>query len=244
MLVLGCGYHYPEVILFFNALRYAVGLDVKNTFYKNGIVKTFRTKKKERNAFTAFLGTAVTRYIYQRYYQHLEKISGIKIDHKQYNLLSYDGSRMPFKNMAFDVVLSNAVLEYAGNLEQLVQEIYRVTKKEGISYHLWHNFYSFSGSHASKFICRRYPWGHLRAKYETHGLNRFTPTDIQNIFSKHFDIIALYQIDKNHWKKGYDSAFQFEEESLLTESIKKELIDFPIEMLLTRSYLIICRKRV
>lgn len=158
-------------------------------------------------------------------------------------LISYDGYNMPFKNENFNIVLSNAVLEHVKNIEKLFQEVHRVTKKQGISYHLWHNYYSFSGGHVPELLCKKYPWGHLLHKYETHGLNKKTPNEILNSFSKYFQKIALYQIDKNHKKKGISKNFQFEAKELLSKNIKNKLSDFSVELLLTRSYLIIGKKK-
>lgn len=245
ILVLGCGYHYPEVILFSNTAQAVVGLDAIGAFYRDSMIKTFRdAKNREGNIANALLKKAVLErcgsYIY---YRCLEKISGVPINHQKYMLLTYDGYQMPFRDETFDVVLSNAVVEHVKNLERVFEEVHRVTKKEGISYHVWHNYFSFSGGHVLEPLCLKYPWGHLRGRYKVHGLNKLTPSEIQICFSMYFDVIALFQLDKNNHKKGIDNDFRFEAEELLSESIRNELQSFPLELLLTRAYLIIGKKK-
>lgn len=243
ILVLGCGYNYPDVILLSNISENVIGIDIIGAFYRDGYIQTFRDIRNREGTLKALIKTTIMTYRSYRYYHSLEHISGLPIEHQRYKVVSYDGAQMPFEDQTFDVVLSNAVLEHVKSIESLFQEVYRVTKKQGISYHLWHNYYSFSGGHVPKSLCFKHPWGHLRGKYKTHGLNKLTPSQIQKCFSKFFDIIALYQVDGNHWKKGIDNDFRFEREDLLTSDIRNELQAFPAELLLTRAYLIIGESR-
>jgi ubiquinone/menaquinone biosynthesis C-methylase UbiE len=195
------------------------------------------------NPFSLLLKVIYHKYFYSRYYHHLENISGVHIRHKEYMLQSYEGYKIPFENETFDIVISNAALEHIDNLDRVLQEVNRVTKKQGVSYHLWHNYYAFSGGHAPESLCLRYPWGHLRGRYETYGLNKLTPAEIHNYFSKYFDILALHQTDINHRKRTNDSNFVFEREDLLSQNIRTELQAFSEDVLLTRGYLIIGRKK-
>jgi SAM-dependent methyltransferase len=244
ILVFGCGYTYPDVVLFSSAAHCVAGVDIKDVFYRDGMKKLFRSiYERNGSVVFAFLKAALRRYRDKKYVHSLEKISGVRIDHQRYNVLSYDGHHLPFKEQTFDVVISNAVLEYVEDLEPIFKELHRITKEHGISYHLWLNFYSFYGGHVSKHVSQKDPWGHLRNKYKTRDLNKFTPSVMQNYFSKYFDVLALYHLDKNHNKRGIDTAFRFEREELLSESIKDELRSFPRDLLLTRTFLIIGRKK-
>jgi ubiquinone/menaquinone biosynthesis C-methylase UbiE len=151
---------------------------------------------------------------------------------------------MPFEDESFDVVLSNAVLNEVANVDGLFEEIFRVTKGHGVSYHLWHNFYSFSGSYMPESVSLRYPWGHLRGKYRPRAaLNKITPTEMRDLFSNYFELIGLYQVGEDHSKNDVGSSFRYERQDLLSESIRNELRAYPTELLLTRSYLIVGRKR-
>ena len=66
-------------------------------------------------------------------------------------IIIYDGKKLPFKNNSFDLVVCNEVYEHAPNTNQLLKEIKRVMKSDGIlnitapnklwpiegHYHLW-----------------------------------------------------------------------------------------------------------
>jgi len=64
---------------------------------------------------------------------------------------------MPFRDESFDIVFSNAVLEHIEKPGKVISEIWRVTKRGGLSYHIWHNYYSISGSHLPGPLPFRYP---------------------------------------------------------------------------------------
>lgn len=244
MLILGCGYAYPDVVLFSNAARQVVGMDVMAAFLRDGVMRTLRDNiKREGGVLKGLWRALLLGRMYRGYHRHLTEISGILVRHDECHLVSYGGDQMPFEDGAFDVVLSNAVLEHVDDLERLVKELHRVTREEGVSYHLWHNYYSFSGGHAAESLCATYPWGHLRGQYETRGLNKLRPGDVENCFSEWFEVEAMYPVDEHHRKKGVDEGFRYEREDLLSGDIKDDLQAYPRDLLLTRAYLIICRRR-
>ncbi len=243
ILILGCGYTYPEVVLYTPLARFVAGLDVMGAFYRDGIWATFRDlRRRGGHPALSFVKALAYRYKFGRYYTHLEHLSGTPVNHEAYTLLTYDGYHMPFPDAHFDVVMSNAVLEHVTNMGRLVEEIVRVTRPNGISYHLWHNYYSLSGGHVATEVYTRYPWGHLRGLYETRGVNRLRPEDIVDAFARHFDVIAVHPVDAKHAKKGIDADFAYEGEDLLTPQLREELAVYPEDLLLTRAYLIVARK--
>ncbi len=245
ILIIGCGYHYSDVILFSDISNYVVGLDMIKAFYRDGFINTFQSRKiyEKESILKAFLASTLIIYRYRKYYKELHKLSKISINHNKYNLQSYDGYKMQFNEGVFDIAMSNAVVEHVNDLDNFYKELHRVTKKDGISYHLWHNYYSLSGPHVSERTYLKYPWGHLRGIYKTKNLNKLTPQNIKTVFSKYFNIISFYQIDKNNNKKGIDNEFMYEGEKLLSKNLIDELKTYPKEMLLTRAYLIIGKKR-
>jgi SAM-dependent methyltransferase len=246
LLILGCGYNYPDVILFSNISNNVIGLDVIGAFYRDGVIQTFKDVRKRRKGIVKTLALFLAllyKFSYYRYYRHLKKVSGVPIQHEKYKLFTYDGRDMPFDDEVFDLVLSNAVLEHVNDLERVFQEVYRVTKKKGISYHLWHNYYSLSGGHVPEPLIFKHPWSHLKGKYKIDNLNRLLPNEIKQNFSKYFDIIAFHQVDKNNNKKEIDDDFQFEGKELLSDNMQKELNNYPIDLLLTRGYLLIGKKK-
>ena len=241
ILILGCGYNYPDVILYSDIFKYVVGLDTRRAFYRDGVIRLYKNLA-QNNKIKAALRSVELCFYYSNYYRYLKKLSGKEIKHKEYILKSYDGDQIPFGDESFDVVLSNAVIEHIVNLDHLFKEICRVTKKDGYSYHLWHNYYSFSGGHLPNSMCFKNPWGHLRNIYITKDLNKLKPDQLKEMFSKYFEITAMYQVDRSHRKRGYGEGFEFEHEELLSGGLKDELKEYQPDILLTRAYLIIGKR--
>jgi SAM-dependent methyltransferase len=219
ILVLGCGYAYQDVVLFSNYTKNVVGLDLVTAYYRDGIIRGWRASKNSgENLLYYLLKIMYFQYFYSRQYRQFTNLSGHPINHKEYILKSYDGNKMPFDDETFDIVISNAVLEHVENMDLLFQEVIRVTKHNGYSYHNWHNYYSFSGGHAPESLCLKHPWGHLRGLYETHGINKLTPDEIKSYFLRYFNILAFHQLDGYDHKKA-DGNFSFEREDFEVDPI-------------------------
>lgn len=237
VLVLGCGYTYPDVILYSSIAKEVVGLDTTPTFFRDSPLNVMR--KAPHGKLRQLVRASLFWPKYWTYYYWLHKVSGVRVEHQKYRLISYDGRQIPFEDETFDVVISNAVLEHVEELNAVFAEVRRVTKTGGISYHLWHNFYSFSGGHVPEFLSRKYPWGHLRGKYRVPtGVYNTPPHEVQNYFTRYFDQVTLQQVDENHNRKGIDPGFHYEQEELLSGEIANELCNYPRELLLTKSYLL------
>lgn len=246
-LVLGCGYHYPEAILFSTGKNRVIGLDVKNVFWRNGFLALYHDhRKKGESIFSSFPKSVYVRRMYSGFHKHLEKISYARINHNHCDLISYNGVNLPFPNESFDITFSNATLEHIKNLPALTRELYRVTKDEGLNYHLWHNYYSLSGGHTHNWLNKKFPWGHLRGltvpPSDTY-LNKFKPNDIIAILRGVFDNVLWYQCDREHNKKGKDLEFAYEGKDCFRGKLRDQLKNYDDEVLLTRAYLAICRKK-
>jgi ubiquinone/menaquinone biosynthesis C-methylase UbiE len=159
--------------------------------------------------------------------------------------MAYDGQKIPFEDKKFDVVLSNAVLEHVLDLEVFFRNLGRVTKNGGLSYHLYHNYYSFTGAHMPESWCQKNPWGHLRGIYDSDPLflNQATIEQVSKQFNCVFRTKSVYQIAKDHSKYGVDKGFKYEGQEWLTDDIRSELAQFSDEQLLARSYLIVGTKK-
>ncbi len=70
------------------------------------------------------------------------KVSSIDIknsfylEEKVFNVETYDGKNLPFKNKNFDVIFSSNVLEHIKEINSYQKELYRVLKDDGIAIHL------------------------------------------------------------------------------------------------------------
>jgi SAM-dependent methyltransferase len=251
VLVIGCGYNYPDLVLWSSVCRLVVGVDLRSTFWKNRVLGSIKNERKDLRRVAASLMRGIYEWrSYHGYYPHLRNLTNLALDEHHQDLISYDGVRLPFVDGAFDVVMSNAVLEHVDDLEGLIGETSRVTRTSGLSYHLWHNYLSLSGGHLPDDLAELHPWGHLLGDplFETYtgltgaSLNRFHPERIKESLSRSFEPIHVYGVDKHHNKKGVDSDFELEGSAILTRELEQKLSQYPKELLQTRSVLFIGRK--
>jgi SAM-dependent methyltransferase len=247
ILIIGCGYRYPDVALYSGKARRVVGLDVCEVFYRDGFRALVRKHQQKTGSIARALFRAFSAQLgLSRYYRRLEMLKGSVINHGEIELHSYDGLKMPFESEIFDVVISNAVLEHVLDMEKFAQELHRVTRPGGIGYHVYHNFYSLSGAHKPKSIYEKFPWGHLLGEVEINPahLNRMRIADIKSAFSNEFKIEQCNRLDRFHRKYGVDKEFESEGEQLLTEQRSAKLQAYTRDELLTRAFLVAVRKEL
>lgn len=242
VLVLGCGYTYPDVVLYSTVAKSVVGLDVLDLFYRDGLIRGIVDKiRKGKDPLRATWRTLKRRRGLSTYYARLAELSGRPVDHRSYKLLSYGGGRMPFPDGSFDLVMSNATLEHVHDLGTFFSECARVTSPGGIAYHAYHNYFSWSGGHISSFAEReRAPWGHLRGLHhpEEGLLNKASKEKIAGEFDRHFTLQRVTGLDAWH-RPANDPAFTPERADLLTPALRAELKDYSDEDLLTRAFLLV-----
>lgn len=244
IMVIGCGYRYPDVALFSDKVKRVVGLDIKEVFYRDGFRAIYRYHRRNTgSALKALYRTVGLRSGLARYYRRLGTLNAGTIEHEKLKLTSYDGLRMPFESHSFDIVISTAVLEHVSDMETFVRELYRVTRPGGISYHVYHNFYSLSGAHNPKSIYERYPWGHLLGEIEVPlHLNRIRIDEVKAHFGTQFKLEESHRLDHSHRKWVAGKEFDEEGQELLTEELSRKLTQYAREELLTRSFLIVVKK--
>ena len=251
VMVLGCGYNYPDVALWSTVVDDVVGVDVRRVFWRNGLGLLYKCLRHDGRGRIRSMGESIyKRRGYPAYCRRLRELSGTDLDFVHQDLISYDGKSLPFADGSFDVICSNAVLEHVSDLATLAREMRRVMKEGGVSYHLWHNYYSLSGGHVNDRLAFERPWGHLLGdpNVALHlglsgtYLNKMLPSDIVKSLSNSFHSVSVLQVDKDHRKKGIDRAFSYEGESLLAPDLENRLSPIPREILLTRAYLLVGRR--
>ncbi|HPN30074.1 MAG TPA: class I SAM-dependent methyltransferase [bacterium] len=103
------------------------------------------------------------------------------------------GEKLPFKSETFDVVISNQVLEHVKDLKLVFQEIFRVLKNDGQTYHFCPNYRSFYEAHykifwfpiLSKSILSSYlKLRGLKTDILLNHLNLITYNNIKNIINE------------------------------------------------------------
>ena len=245
VLIIGCGYHYPDVSLWSSVSKSAVGVDVRTAYLRNRFAVLNHSYVAEgKNLAESIARSAFLRWTYKSYYDHLRLVSDIPLNEHRQEVIAYDGIHLPFIDESFDIVCSNAVLEHVSNLDAVSEEIRRITRPSGICYHLWHNYNALSGAHVPEDIARSSPWGHLTGDSQVQEwlnlsetyLNKMSAGEIIDVLSQAFETVRISQLDKDHNRKGIDDAFEYEGADLFTKDLESKLYDHTKEDLLTRAY--------
>ena len=108
-----------------------------------------------------------------------------------------------------------------------------------------HNYYSISGGHNLEWAYPDthpapgvVPWDHLRSdQFPSHiYLNKLKPEDYKAAAAASLEVLLFESRDINHDAEGQEG------EKFLTPEVRAELLQYPRELLLSRSYCIICKK--
>jgi SAM-dependent methyltransferase len=245
ILIVGCGFRYPDVALFSHRAKSVTGLDVQEVFYRDGFRALYRKEKRSTGSGAKALYRALgLRSGLGRYYRRLGVLQGRSIEHDGLELVTYDGSAMPFDSDSFDVVVSTAVLEHVVDMDAFVTELHRVTRPGGIGYHVYHNFYSLSGAHNPRSSYESNPWGHLLGEVDVdpQHLNRIRIDEVETRFGSRFAVERRHRMDQSHRKWFAGAPFDEEGADLLTAELAEKLACYPRVELLTRAFLVVVRK--
>jgi SAM-dependent methyltransferase len=181
-------------------------------------------------------GTIRFRY-YGDYYRALERLAGRSFDFAALDLRTYDGVVLPLESDSCDAVVSNAVLEHVADVAAFAGEIRRVLRPGGWVDCVWHNFYCPSGSHLGPRVEAEDPWGHIVGGRTTKGLNRLKPEEMRAAFAQELRVESLVAVDKSY-RTPEDADYAAEGLDALTGALRKQLAEYPVDLLTTRGYLI------
>jgi len=116
-------------------------------------LKSYSTKCKvlEIGAGSGWQSKVFHEYGYQ--IKAIDIASSIYRKNKVWDILPYDGKKIPFSDNFFDIIYSSNVLEHISHLDQFQQEIHRVLKPNGkvihlvptASWRLWTNLTHYPG---------------------------------------------------------------------------------------------------
>lgn len=249
VLDLGCGQRFPFALQCAAEGADVTALDVdyvKPDFLPLAFLRTYK-----HNGLKRACKSISRRLLFDSQYydalsaaagRHLEKY----ISHTNFVVSDPRIESYPLPSESFDLIASNAVLEHVTNVPLFATEIARLLRSGGYFYGLIHNFYSLSGGHNLDWAFpdnrpsqKVPPWDHLRDNRfpSWSPLNRLRPEGYQKAFGEILDILLFEGRDINH-----DSR-RFEGERFLTLQLELELKSYPRQLLLTRSWLIICQKK-
>lgn len=249
ILDLGCGQRYPFALLCAASGAIVTAVDINYVKPDALPLAFFQTIK--HNGFKRGFKSLMRRLFFDSlYYKTLEISYGKSLNQyvSQISFVIADplAKSYPLPSDSFDLIISNAVIEHVENVSRFAQEIYRLLSNRGYFYGIIHNFYSLSGGHNLEWAypddCpsnKVPPWDHLREnRYPSSVLlNRLLPEEYQNEFAEHLEILLFEGRDINHEPKGHEG------EQFLTSQLEAELDAYQRELLLTRSWCIICQKK-
>jgi SAM-dependent methyltransferase len=248
ILDLGCGQRFPFALQCASMGAQVTALDLD--YVKPDIIPLAFLHTLRFNGLKRACKSLLRRLLFDKeYYTHLEKISEKALmkycGDIDFVIADPQGESYPLPSRSFDLIATNAVIEHVKDLPHVASEIHRLLKQGGYFHGIIHNFYSLSGGHNLQWAfpdehpSREVPpWDHLRdGRFSTWlYLNRLLPETYKDAFSQYLDILLFEGRDINH------DPGRLEGEQYLTPELSNELKQYPRELLLTRAWLIICKK--
>ena len=249
VLDLGCGARFPFSLLAASEGANITSLDI--SYVKPHTLPIFFWKIMRANGLKRAAKSVLRKVLFDKLYlKQMEASAGINLSQfiSKINFIMADptAADYPLPSDKYDLIVSNAVLEHVDDVKKYFKEVSRLLNKGGLSHGLIHNYYSISGGHNlenafpdSNPSSRVPPWDHLRNnQYPTHiYLNKLKPEDYKAAAAAaNLEVLIFEDRDINHNSGGLEG------EKLLTPEVWEELSVYPRNLLLTRSFCIICRK--
>ena len=248
VLDIGCGSRFPFSLLAASEGANITALDI--SYVKPHALPVFFWKILKANGVKRAAKSVVRKALFDKLYlKYLEACAGIELSPfiAKINFLLADptAAKYPLSSNKYDLTTSNAVLEHVSDVKKYFEEVSRVLKRGGLSYGLIHNYYSISGGHNLEWAYPDThpapgvaPWDHLRSnQFPAHiYLNKLKPEDYKAAAAASLEVLLFESRDINHDAGGLEG------EKFLTPEVRAELLQYPRELLLSRSYCIICKK--
>lgn len=239
VLDLGCGKTFWLTLLLASDGADALGVDTEVTEPRRTVGKYLHLFRA--NGWERALRTLVWDVLFaSRYYRQLGDAFGKPLRFEDVRLAAIDGSRLPAGDASLDCIVSHEVLEHVEPLRDVLREVRRTLKPDGLAYLYVHHFTSLSGGHhiawkhpdsaPSRVVP---PWDHLRQQRFAHvpsWLNQVRAREYRALIEEQLEIVAW------HWLPR-------EGEALLTPQIRAELAGYDEDELLHKGFIVIARPR-
>jgi SAM-dependent methyltransferase len=239
VLDLGCGKTFWLTLLLASDGADALGVDTEVTEPRRSFGKYLRLMRE--NGFERALRTLAWDVLFaSRYYRRLADEYGGALRFDKVRLVKIDGNRLPVPDASLDYVVSHEVLEHVQPLHEVLRDVRRALKPDGLAYLYVHHFTSLSGGHhiawkhpdsaPSRVVP---PWDHLRQRRFAQvpsWLNQVRAREYRTLIQEEFDIVEWHWLPK-------------EGELQLTPRIRAELADYDEDELLHKGFVVIARPR-
>lgn len=241
ILDIGCGKTYPFSYLFHLEGSQVTSLDTQ--CITTGIDKYARMlwedgiKVSLKSLLRDILFTPTERKILKAGVEASNKSSKI-------TFIRSSAKEIPSPDNSFDVVFSFCAFEHIPNVEKAISECARVVTPEGLIYITYHLFTSVSGGHHTRWFYPDSdppsdipPWFHLRGQWDKYmhgmdyGLNSYTLEDYRRAFGLHVVVLEEFS-DKVEGQK------------FLTDDVRRDLVQYSEEELLSVFKTIIAHKKL
>lgn len=248
ILDLGCGQRFPFALQCAAYGAKVTALDIDYIKPDSLPLAFYRTVK--HNSIKRAAKSAVRRVLWDdAYYHALENSAGRPLRRFQPRIefIVADPTNVsyPLPSDSFDLIASCSVLEHVKDIPQFSAQVARLLDWGGFFHAIIHNFFSLSGGHNLEWAfpdespsANVPPWDHLRKNHFPSWvyLNCHQPEQFRDAFAKDLRVLHFEGIGINH------DAGELEGERLLTAELAAELKQYPRDLLLTRSWCMICRK--
>lgn len=175
------------------------------------------------------------------YFKFMRELCPFPVSDMGLDIREMDITSLQFPDRTFDAVISFSTFEHVLDVPKALKELKRVLKDDGLALIGIHLFPSLSGGHypewsdVSSCIPEDVqPWDHLRNPpaytIKSEVLNTHRESEYLEMFQEEFEILEKLQ---DYEPGGRD---------LLTENIRKELVDYSEEELFKRVIVLVIKK--